>query len=444
MGALRRLSMAMAAASTAALLTSAAAADSAFGCRDLMHSKMMPSVEGDAGQFYRIDPDLVADHRMPDTVVSGLARLSRALADRGTTLIYVPLPTKALAMPEFLPPEARVLGYDPDIGATLYDGTVQALRSAGVMTLDARAALRRTRAGDMPFFRTDPRLTAAGAKVLGSILGDMISGLPDYDDHPKIAVRGARASDEVLTSHMRLLLQENCSATLPMLRAEHHTSVVVGSGTAITARSPSEIAQGDAPVIVSVGTEISGLPYSNFTGFLAAFSLRATAGVTVKDGGAYAAMASYLTSDAFQMAPPAYLVWTNPVWYGLATHGDQPMRELQAAAGAQCDLRMPLSLSEDRRAATAAFPFGTLDPSLSLRLEAAAPVRRIRFEFASGSGLTRIRTVERPAGAESSGRVFMPLSGLWPGGPTAVTVALDQPMGPDATLTLCTEPTNAL
>ncbi len=68
----------------------------------------------------------------------------------------------------------------------------------------------------------------------------------------------------------------------------------------------------------------------------------------VQDGGAYGAMAAYLTSAEFLAARPAILVWENPVYYPLSDHGDQPMRELIAAAGADCRAGLPIARGQSR------------------------------------------------------------------------------------------------
>ena len=68
-----------------------ALAQSDHGCVSLEYGAI-PSIEGTDGMFYRIDPDLVMDTRLPDASVVAISRLSRALAARGTKLVYVPVP----------------------------------------------------------------------------------------------------------------------------------------------------------------------------------------------------------------------------------------------------------------------------------------------------------------------------------------------------------------
>ncbi len=135
----------------ALLAPGAVKADSAFGCTDLTGRHAYAAVEGAGGTFFRIDPDLRTFHPFSDETVADMARLSKALRSAGTTLVFAPLPGKALAMPGALPEAARDLGFDPDLAATVYLDDIRALREAGVPAVDVRGALRAgdSRGGDV-------------------------------------------------------------------------------------------------------------------------------------------------------------------------------------------------------------------------------------------------------------------------------------------------------
>lgn len=420
----------------AAMLPAGAAhSESAFGCHDLMRSGAIASLEGAGGQFFRFDPDLHADHRLADAVVRQLGELSAALDSRGTRLIFVPVPTKALVMPDLLPPAARGLGYDPDVAAAIYFGMLEDLGAAGVTAVDARRALIGAAHDRPPFFVTDPRLTAAGAEALAEAIVAQMAAAPGFARLPKKRFRTDRAVDEVLVSQMRLLLQDHCTAALPPLIAEHHRTTTVSGGEEVGRRPPSEL-PAHPPSVYLVTDEIVSLPYSNLAGSIAQRSGLETAIYNVDGGGAFAAISTYLTSQAFQDTPPAFLVWLSPVWNDLARFGDQPMRELIAAAGATCDTDLEVRLSPEGAllADLSRQPQGT---AMTLRVDAAAPARLAAFEFRSAEGRTRRRTVTRHPGQEVSGRFFMPLSALWPDGAESVAVSLDVPFGEEASMKLC-------
>ena len=105
------------AAAGAALLTTPVLADSAFGCKRLESNPTLPSVEGKDGFFFRIFADLRMQHPFTEEVTTLMGQLSDALKAHGTTLMYVPIPTKSVTLPTFLPEEAALFGFDETIAA---------------------------------------------------------------------------------------------------------------------------------------------------------------------------------------------------------------------------------------------------------------------------------------------------------------------------------------
>jgi alginate biosynthesis protein AlgX len=88
-----------------ALSASGACAEtpSSFGCSGYEFSAALPAVEGDDGVFYRTFADLRMQHAMDDRTIALMRRLSEALAENGTTLVYVSVPSKSQGMPQYLP-----------------------------------------------------------------------------------------------------------------------------------------------------------------------------------------------------------------------------------------------------------------------------------------------------------------------------------------------------
>ncbi|MEM7614001.1 MAG: hypothetical protein AAF245_03080, partial [Pseudomonadota bacterium] len=192
-----------------------AQAQSAYGCHDLAGLNHMASVEGAEGTFYNVLPDLQMSHAMTPDEVDALARLSEALAAQGTTLVYVPVPTKSLAMPDALPMAAKDHGFDVELSTTVYDDTLRRLESRGIRAVNVRRALREVSA---PMFRTDHRWTAEGARrtaeAVGAALADLDLGEGD----------GSFASTSLgiqsIPSAARGKLQRHCRVTLPEVETE--------------------------------------------------------------------------------------------------------------------------------------------------------------------------------------------------------------------------------
>jgi alginate biosynthesis protein AlgX len=427
------------AALLAALVSAAApaAAQSVYGCTDLGGRQAHASVEGANGVFYRILPDLQMFHSLSEGSAAQLGQLSAALAPLGTTLVYVPLPTKSLALPDQLPQAARDLGYDAALAATAYDQNLKRLRDAGLPTADLRAALRAGPEAPLSVFATDYRLTADGARRAARAIADTLAATPGFADLPKSRYESRSSGSVTLDSDMRAALQRHCMIALPPVVTDTFTTTRTQSGVATGGNTIFGARTAGARVAL-VGTEAAVGAAANLAGFLAEATGLEVEQYSVAGGGSFAAISSYLTSREFQDSRPAYLVWVNPAENNLAQWGDQPLRELIAAAGADC--RVPLQLSSGRQANALTADLVPLDPGQSYTLFVdtdGAGAGAARFDFLSGSGLIRSRSVFRHPDQVRTGRFYMPMSGLWPEGAQRVEIVLDVPFGGNARVTAC-------
>lgn len=423
------------------LLAGPGLAQSVYGCSELEIANSHPSVEGDGGVFYRVDPDLRMFNTLSDESIEDLARLSTTLASLGTTLIYVPLPTKSLAMPDQLPQTARDFGFDVSLASSVYQETLERLAQKGVMTTDLRHALRAS-GKDLPsFFRTDYRMTSAGAQRAARAISDVLAKTPDFIALPKGRFDSQSAGSVTLPSDMRSALQRHCMVALPPVETEAFSTTRLQAGGVLndTTLFGTGVTTGAGSArIALLGTEQSGEPAANLAGFLSEFSGLDVVQYAVNGGGSYGAISAYMTSRAFQEARPSYLVWVNPVENNLAQFGDQPLRELIAAAGDTC--RVPLQLLSGGQANAVTADLSTLDPgqSYTLLLEAdGAEAMSARFDFLSASGLVRSKSVFRNAAQVKTGRFYMPMSGLSAEGSQLVEIVLDAPFGNTARVTAC-------
>lgn len=389
-----------------ALLPAPLAAQSLYGCRDLA-SAQTPAVEGRQGVFFRIDPDLLTYNRFSDEVVAAIGTLAAGLAERGTTFIVVPVPTKALAMPEYLGPDIAAYGYDPALAASIYDDTLARLGAAGVEALDARHALRTAVSGETTFFRTDRRLTNAGLFALAREIAGRLGDSP-ADTAPAV-YKTEQAGALTLPSQDRLNLQMHCLTPLPEVTTMGFETV----------RQEPAATDAAAPVVV-VGTELTGAPDLNFAGFLSDLT-----GLDVAAHGPssdpVAAMSAYLTSDDYRQTPPDLLVWEVPSWANLGLHGDQPLRELAAAARDDCERELAVTQAGDDRIRVELSGISQ-DRALSLLLDTGTDAARADFHFVSAGGQPRTRPVARAEGQPRTGRFYMPLTGLWAEGSAHVEI----------------------
>jgi len=410
---------------------------SAYGCQGLATAPQVASVEGRDGVFYRLIPDLQMAHPFTTETVADVARLSRALEAAGTRLIYVPVPTKSLGMPQYLPAEAADYGYDPDVAATVYEDMIARLQDAGVAAVNLRRAFRSLGPDGRPYFGTDPRLTADGARAASRAIASAIETSLGPDRGGRKTFVSVPTGVQDLDSHHRVLLQRHCLATLPPVRTRAFRTSVVddAGGDGAGAIFGTQTGMGR---LALVGTGITAPRVVNFAGFLSEFTGMGVVQFSLPGGGAYGAITSYMTSPRFSEDPPAVLIWENPVQNNLAQFGDQPLRELTAAASGGC--RIPLALDVKGEGQRLMADLTALDQrqAHTLFLDAdSAGIDWVVFRFRTDKGRSRSRPVVRQAGQVLTGRFYVPLDGLWTVPATDVEIDLPAPAGTGVALYAC-------
>lgn len=418
--------------------TAAEEPDSAFGCSGLENDRELPTVEGRDGVFFRIRTDLRMNHPNSARIVAQIGALSEALARRGTTLVYAPIPTKSVTMPDFLPARARLYGFDLYAASRVHDDLLERLNAVGVQTVDIRSALLKTEPGKRPFFNTDFHWTAYGARLGAQEISSVIKSLPAYDALDKTSYVSTIVGEEVAFSGMRRILQKQCVETLPLPVTQTYDTRPVASASEESAGLDLFGETAARPQLALVGTSFSDSPINNFPGFLAEYSELEVVNYAITGGNQFGSITSLLTSEEFQEAPPTFLVWENPIYNNLAIFGDQPMRELIAAADNNCDRDLGAQISTDGKTLTASIAGMKLGPDQTLMLDSdGSPSLGVTFRFVSTSGRERLKVIERGERWRRTGRFYMPMTGLWPEGAEEVEVILATAAGPDARLTVC-------
>ena len=417
------------------LATPGLAQESRFGCSKTETIIDLQSIEGLDGVFFRVLADLRLRHPMEDAVMARLGALSRALAARGTTLIYVTVPTKSQAMPQFLPPLAADYGFDRATATRVHDDIIARLATHGVLAPDILAAMAQAAPDAPPFFQTDFHWTSEGARLAAVAIGDMIRAQPFHGDLVLSEYTTVPLERTPAFSTMRRALQAHCTEELPRVEAlTHLTTEVSGS----TDAASGIFAGGDDPAgIVLVGTSFSDSPLGNFAGYLSQYSRLDVVNYAVTGGNQFGAMTSYLTSRAFAESPPRFLVWENPIYSNLAQYGPDPMEELVAAATDACTLALPATRA-DANTLSADVSGVVLTPGdvILADLGTDGP-RQALFTLTTATGVVRTALMQRSDRMLASGRFFKPLGSLHHPDFVSLTVTFDRPVGDASRLMLC-------
>ena len=407
---------------------------SAYGCARLSEVTPVPYVEGRDGVFFRLTVDLRMHHPLSDVSLDLMRQLSEALAARGVTLIYVPLPTKALAMPDNLPEEAAAFGYDHVIAAQGYMGMVERLRAAGVLTVDALSPLLALPEGELAFIPTDHHWTSAGARAVAEATALAIAETPGYADIPSTGHETVELGVQEVFSPIRREIQALCRDTIP-------PSETLAFETTVTEAASVDAgsifaAEAGGPAIALVGTSMSRTEAFNFDGFLAEATGLDLVNYAVTGGNQFGAMVSYMMSDEFLAAPPKYIVWENPFYNNLGEFGELPIREMIASATDQCT---PLEAERiDANTLAARIPDGELPADAYVRADTGSVMgRAIQIGFTNAEGLRVEASIERTQRLEPSRHFYQYMEPFWEPGISEVEVRFDRAVSDDAGLAIC-------
>jgi alginate biosynthesis protein AlgX len=410
----------------------------AFGCSGLEEVSELQMIEGKDGMFFRILADLRLQHAFTDQTVDNLAAMAKALEKNGTTLLYVPLPTKSQVLPDLVPARASLYGFDATIAAEIYDDVVRRLEAKGVAAVDIATPMRmsgRNQFGEYPFFQADFHWTAHGSGTAAQAVADKIKTLPAYEGIKPVGFTMQEVKPEPEYSSMRELLQKHCLNHLPAVTA--HAYEAVREEATAEAGSMDIFGGGDEATIALIGTSYSDKPISNFAGYLEHWSGIPVDNYSISGGNQFGSILSYITSREFQEQRPRFMIWENPIYNNLGQFGAAPWAEIIAASLGECGRQVDVRPTDEKTVAgdLSALDLGTDDVLLADIGSDAS--RNVTFTFTGTDGTIRTRAMERGDRLRATGRYFLSLGGIPADAFGKVSVTFDAPIGEATTLSVC-------
>lgn len=414
---------------------SATEVTSAFGCSGIEDSTVLRLIEGKDGYFFRVLADLRMLHPFTDQTAEMIATLSRYLEEQGTTLIYVPVPTKSMSMPDWLPSRAALYGYDKNIAEDAYDIIVNRLVERSVKTTDLVPAFREIASETPPFFQADFHWTSAGAKAAAKLVADIIKSTEGYEDLDKVQSETVSLGSVPQFSGMRLTLQAQCEQTLPEVTTIGYETTTLEFESE---EADLDLFGDDTSNLVSlIGTSFSDSDVNNFAGFIQEFSGLPVYNYAITGGNQFGSIVSYLTSEEFQEARPRFIVWENPIYNNLGQNGDGPWTEILASAKNECASNIPFEFSDDRKTMRANLEGVVIDDSVSILADAKREgARKVGFTLSDGE-YQRSRTIIREDRLRATGKFFIKTTSLGNYDWSSLTVNFDKPVSASAEIRLC-------
>ncbi|NTF09430.1 alginate biosynthesis protein [Agrobacterium rubi] len=381
---------------------------SGFGCTGLEEDPLVASVEGKDGYFFRVLADIRMQHQLGEHTAKQLAEVARALEANGTTLIYVPIPTKSLTMPQYLPDRTAELGFNYEIAKVAYDETLAKLRRNGVVTVDVLKALQSNDRKHPPFLQADFHWTAWGAQAAASEVAATIKALPGADGLQNATFETKSAGRQQIISTMRRFLQASCVSSLPAAEMEafETTEVITSGGAQLDIFGNTD----EGEQVALVGTSFSDLAPANFAGFLSQQLGTSVNNYAVSGGNQFGSITAYITSLNFAEKRPRFLIWENPIYNNLGKFGDAPLRELASAAVKVCDsgASPEFSASTENVLDLELRPESLEGPSVILAYAGNENSRSAMLRVGLEDGDVIETQISRPDRAASSGRYYFP------------------------------------
>ncbi|MDG3042774.1 alginate O-acetyltransferase AlgX-related protein [Roseicyclus marinus] len=405
---------------------------SAFGCSMLDSLEPVPVIEGLDGMFFRLT-DLRMNHPLSDRSIDLMVAFSNALAERGTTLIYVPVPTKGLVMPDLLPPEAAAYGFDFEIATMMYLHFVDRLRSAGIETVDIQTPLLEVGEPDYPFLRTDFHWSPSGARAAAVAVAEVIRARPGYNDLTPVPHVTASIGPREIASAFRRSVQARCRDHIPRAVTEAFETQPVDGGLSIGAGIFA--AEARRPGIMLVGTSMSQTSEFNFDGFLAEAAQLDLTNYAVTGGNQFGAMLGYMMSGDFASNPPHFLVWENPIYNNLGEFGGLAVREIIVAAVNDC---VPLTtVTTEAGVLVAEGPSISLSEGHFLRADVGASgAYSAEFSIVTANGIAQ-NAIDRTRRGDPTPLFYLDAGHF--GQVDRIEVRFGRPIGASASVSLCSD-----
>ena len=258
--------------------------------------------KGNSNWLFR-NHDLIEDFGPNRTGYNGLRAIQQNLAERGTTLMIVPLPTRGIVHPEYVLNES----FSHRHAAKNYLNYLNRLRRVGLMV----PPLDKMTMGDQEvplYFARDHHWTPAGAAAAARLISEEIAKTDLLSDIPALNFATVKVdSDNTNGSYNR--------AALEACKVEYQAEAFDVFYTEAELDLFAEVLE---PEVVLVGTSNSnGTKHFNFDGFLRQELGVDVLNVATSGGGFDESLISYLGSEAFRQQPPKLIIWEVPGYYSL-------------------------------------------------------------------------------------------------------------------------------
>ncbi len=255
-------------------------------------------IQGRGDWLFRTEIDLDTQFALEEATWTGLARMVKALNERGTQVLLLDLPRRGMLATENLLPADRAR-YDSGSALTNYRRTLQRFRDIGFIVPDYGRLIEQPD-GTEYFMRRDNHWTPDGARRTAELIARTVKALPLYARLRKKTFVTRREGQASRPGTLSLVASQICGGRYP-------DEVISGYATA--AGQSTLFDEDPLPEIALVGTSFSATSAYHFAGFLQQALQADVLNAALLGGNTDGALTQYLPSAAFQESPPKLLIW---------------------------------------------------------------------------------------------------------------------------------------
>lgn len=293
------------------------------------HQLLYEMSQGKDGWFFRENTDFKEDFFLSDETARYLSRMKEALAARGTSLVFVPLPVRAMVADTYLLDSEEVQkNFDTKRAHRAYAQYVADLRQkAGLTVVDVLESDKKL-AADY-FFKRDIHWTTEGARFTAEKIGEAIKTLPDYKKITPSTYETTAQGAKDMKGKIFLELLRLCTSQIPAEK-------VPVFETRLKATGADALFGSDQASSALIGTSFSEMDILNFDGFLSQYTGLPIANYAIGAGELFIAMISYVNSPGFKDNPPPFLFWETPGHYNINLNSASFFRQIIPAVKGDC------------------------------------------------------------------------------------------------------------
>jgi alginate biosynthesis protein AlgX len=308
-----------------------------FSCPDLHNKDKMtlePLSQGMDGWFFRTQSDFQEDFGLMDEVTANFTRLQHALQKRGTSLVFMSVPSRGMvAYPWIDKTDIAQNKFSQENALNSYHERLASLQKAGVIAPDIAQAIVGEHAKEASkfFFKRDHHWTSLGARSAAETTGAALKDNPLYKAQKlKKYETKEKAQGEmkhtVAMEIQRLCLGDIAAEPYPLFDTVAQTSDEEALFGGEDEGSPS----------ILVGSSYSATEGFNFDGFLMQYTGLNIANYAISGGMLFNAMVSLTNDPAFETMKPPFLFWEAPSVYSLNDNSTAAFRQIIPALNGAC------------------------------------------------------------------------------------------------------------